>query len=137
MVADKVNSYLNQIADLNQLIKGELALDRSTAELEDQRDEVMRNISEIIAIDYYQTSTGEIVVQTARGNLLADSLPQDVNFNPQTIGPGSYYPLNTSGILLGDAVTGIDITSSALGGKLGALVELRDEILPTYAGQLD
>lgn len=133
-----LNSYLDQMATLNELVKTEFNLGRSTAELEDQRDQVLRNISDIIAIDYYETEGKEMVVQTVRGSLLADSNSYGVNFDPSTIGVGSYYPNSVAPIRLGDPVTGIDITAEpTLGGKLGAMVELRDSILPKYSGQLD
>lgn len=133
-----LNSYLEQITDLNGLIKTEHNLNRSTAQLEDQRDQVLRNISEIVAIDYYETDSKEMVVQTVRGSLLADTVVNTVNFDPSTLGVGSYYPNNVAGIRLGNPVTGIDITAEpTLGGKLGALIEMRDNTMPKYAGQLD
>ena len=137
LIAD-LNSYLDQMATLNELVKTEFNLGRSTAELEDQRDQVLREISKIVAVDYYETDGKEMVVQTVRGSLLVDSTPNTVYFDPSTVGVGSYAGNGSAPIRLGDPVTGADITGEpTLGGKLGALIELRDEIMPTYSAQLD
>lgn len=137
LIAD-LNSYLEQMATLNELVKTEFNLGRSTAELEDQRDQVLREISKIVAVDYYETEGKEMIVQTVRGSLLVDSTPNTVYFDPSTVGVGSFYPDSVAGIRLGNPVTGIDITNEpTLSGKLGALVELRDTIMPTYSAQLD
>ena len=40
-------------------------------------------------------------------------------------------------IRLGDPTTGKDVTSQLTGGRLGALIELRDQNLPRFQSQLD
>ena len=61
-------------------------------------------------------------------------------FTPSNILPTSYYGPpsgNLSGITVGSP-TGTDIAASGnLGGQIGGLLNLRDQVLPQYGAQLD
>lgn len=135
---DLVESYLGQISDLNQTIRSATRTGRTVADLEDQRDLLVKKLSEEVAVNYYVTGENSMVIQTGDGTLLTESTAVDFFFQPIPLGPGSYYPASAAGVLLNDPVIGTDITAEPrLGGRLGELIKLRDETLPQYQAQLD
>lgn len=137
-VAGTINALSAQIADLNIQIKALANVDKSTATLEDQRDNAITQIAEFVDISYYERTDKVIVVQTQRGTPLADDTPHTLEFNPTSIGPVTYYPDTVAALRVDDPVTGVNLTDQeGLGGKLGALIELRDTTLPSYHAQLD
>lgn len=138
-IVNNINSLNSQIADLNQQIKAAFSVNKPTADLEDQRDIALNQLSEYIDISYYERTDDKVlVVQTQYGTQLADELPRQLHFNPSTIGASMYYPNSVAEIRVGDPTTGVNITDQGnLGGKLGALTKLRDETLPQYQAQMD
>ena len=138
---DKVNSLLETIANLNRQIKSNTALRKTTATLEDLRDNTIRSLSEEMQITFFVRGDGVMVVQTAQGQQLADDNATPVFFDPTQLGSQTYYPANAAGIYVGgdpaSVNTAYDITEIGIGGKIGAYIELRDDILPSYQAQLD
>lgn len=138
----EVNDLLTQIANANRSIRvGSANIGRSTAALEDERDKAINELSELLEITFFQRGDGVLVVQTSTGVQLADENAAEVFFNPTNIGATTYYPDSINGIFVGgdpaSNVTSIDITTSGIGGEIGALVELRDETLLEYQAQID
>lgn len=134
----RVNQLTERIAELNRTIKSAYAVGRPVGDLEDHRDLAIRELSAEIDISYFRDETNALIVMTKNGQLLADTQPIKLYFNPNPQGAQTYYPASAAAIMLGDPVVGTDVTSERiLGGRLGALVGLRDETLPTYLAQLD
>jgi len=81
-----------------------------------------------------------MVVQTGEGVQLADERAETVVFDKTVIGPTSAYPTAVNGIFVGDPDTNpvaIEITNTNLNGKIGALLDLRDSVLPTQTALID
>ena len=137
----RANDLLEQIADLNNQIQENAVFNRTTASLEDQRDSAIKELSGIIEISFFVQGDGVMVVQTSEGVELAAERAQELYFNATPIGAGSLYPDNAGGIYVGNPITNpttaIEITTDDIGGKLGGLLELRDEIFPKQQAQLD
>ncbi len=138
---ERTNDLLSQIAELNQQIKSAFNLGRSTAAVEDQRDEAIKQLSEELEISLFKRGDGVIVIQTRTGLQLADENAEEIYFNPTQLGPGTDYPNGVSGIFVGgnpiNNPGAFDVTQSRLGGRIGGLLELRDDILPQYQAQID
>lgn len=141
VVVERVNGLLNQISDLNNQIRSAAGLGRSTADLEDLRDKAVKQLSDNLKVTFFQRGDGVMVVQTSTGVLLADENVHELHFDPNIINPTSTYPASIAGLYVGgDPSTNLgatDVTRSNLGGRLGALIELRDETLPRYQAQID
>ena len=137
----RINDLLVQIADINDQIQERTAFNKSTATLADQRDEAIKELSGLMDISFFTRGDGVLVVQTNRGVELASNIAQKITFRPQPLGASSLYPDSAAGIFVGDPVTApasaIEITELSPGGKLGGLIELRDEIFPKQQAQLD
>lgn len=135
---DNINNMLQEIADLNLSISGERGQNRSTATLEDERDKTLTALSKEMDIDYFENASGVMEVMTRRGTALVDTEVRPILFNPEPIGPQSTYPASVAGVFVDDETTGTDLTTQqGIGGRLGSLLELRDEELPQYQAQLD
>lgn len=138
---DTVNGLLQQIADINKKIKGSANLGQSTAAMEDQRDEAIKALADEIEITVFQRGDGVLVVQTRTGVQLADENAERLFFGPSPLGEQTYYPDSAAGLYVrGDPAvdrTAFDIAGTDLGGRLGGLLELRDDILPRYQAQID
>jgi flagellar hook-associated protein 1 FlgK len=131
------NSYLNTIAEYNKRIGQLKSVGSSTASLEDQRDIAVKKLSELMDISYFEDGDGILVVQTRNGQVLADHEAHPLQFNNSSMTYASYYPDSLSGVTVNPGTEGaIDLNGSS-GGKLGALLNLRDNELPSYMAQLD
>lgn len=142
---EEINRKLELIAEINQQIKFNKTVGKTTATLEDSRDQAIKELSGEIEISFFTRGDGVLVVQTARGVQLADERAETVFFEKNALGPTTFFPdpanPDVGGIFVGgdpDEVTNaIDITQTGLNGKLGGLIELRDEIMPRQQALLD
>ncbi len=136
-----VNSLLEQIAEQNRQVQANRNQQRSTATFEDLRDQAISDLAQYIDISFFQRGDGVMVVQTTTGIQLTDQNAETIFFEKANIGADKYYPASVNGIYLGgdptSEPTAFDMIPFGLGGKMGALVDLRDKILPQYQAQID
>ena len=130
---DEINSQLQSIADLNDEIKIRLAAGDSVAELADKRDVALDKLSELISIQTFERSSGEVVIFTEQGTLL-DSFPSFLSHTTAPIlAASTSYPTDIDGISLNNR----DITTTVRGGEIKGLIDLRDGVLPGLQAELD
>lgn len=138
---NKVNSLLEEITNINIQIRGADHFGNSVAGLQDQRDIAIKSLTEEMDISFFERADGVLVVQTREGLELAGDVAHSLRFESVPISANQYYPETASGLFVvnttNNTVTTTDITDRVVGGKLGGLIELRDEILPSYQAQLD
>ncbi|OFW82650.1 MAG: flagellar hook-associated protein FlgK [Alphaproteobacteria bacterium GWF2_58_20] len=132
-----INATLTELADINKSIVTEIYAGHSTADLEDYRDQLVNTLSGQMEITSYKQGDGTLVVQTRDGQLLADTEARLLSFTPTSITTTSAYPATAAGIYVGDPSTNIDLCAGNPGGKLGALIEMRDTTLPQQNAQID
>ncbi len=135
-----INASSEQIAQLNVQIKNALAVGRSSAELEDRRDEAIKTLSQQLKVTFFTRSDGVMVVQTATGVELASERASPLSFNPTDVTPSTVYPGSLSGIYTNGTESdpnSFDVARTNLGGNLGALLDLRDTTLVQYQSQID
>lgn len=138
----EINAKLKSIAAMNREIKLDTALNKSTAATADLRDKTIKELSSLMDISLFTRADGVLVIQTRQGVELAADTAQEVYFDQGSpLGPSTSYPTSAGGIYVGGNPaknsTAINVTQKGLGGELGALVELRDDILPRQQAQLD
>lgn len=131
---NNLNQSLQAISELNQKIAILDSQGGSTAELEDERDRQIQNVSKYIEVSSYTGENKKIVLMTRRGETLVDDKAKTLTFESTPVSAGSYYP---GGGINGVLIEGIDITQTNMGGSLGALIQMRDQNLPTYQAQID
>lgn len=142
LLINTVNDKLQTIAATNREIRLDTAFNKTTAATSDLRDKTIKELSEIMDISFFTRPDGVLVVQTRQGVQLAAETAEEVFFTiGAPLGPDSVYPDTANGIYVGGDPTqnpnAINVTHTGLGGELGALVDLRDDVLPRQQAQLD
>jgi len=127
---DDINSLSAQIADLNQQIVSFTTPKTSSNDLLDQRDELVRQLSEKIDVTYFQTSNGSYSVLLPDGHaLVEDNTSATLSWQNNTL----YWQGGSSLVPVGG--------SSEPGGSLGGLVSVHDQLTKNdpdnYLGRLD
>lgn len=124
----EINTLLSNIAELNSSIARNKALGFDFGDLADQRDISIADLAEKIDITYFTRDNGKIVVFSASGRTLVDINPSKFAYTPaSSMSSSTSYPNNGIG---GITLDGNDITTDITGGKLKALIDLRDTTLP-------
>jgi len=140
-----VNNALIQIDDLNKQIETLQAQQKSTADLEDQRDIQIGIVAKEMDISTAKQANGAIFISTKTGRALVDStfdktnLPLSFTSTPVILPNTSYYPPPSSSYsgLSGVLVHGVDVTSEIQGGHIGAYLNIRDRYMPDTQSQMD
>lgn len=134
---DDINSQLYTIQDLNQQIAAASARGDSTSDLEDQRNAALESLSADIDIDYYVTSTNQVVISTGGQTLLDTTVHELSHDTASSLSSEISYSEGSATGIDGIYVNGVDITNSVSSGKLAAYIEMRDEVLPNVQDELD
>ncbi len=132
----QANQDITNIATLNTQIATLSAESQNTTDLKDQRDAAINDLSKYLQITTYQQ--GQMInVATPQGQILADTTAHTLYFHQSNMLPTAYYPGGgLSGITV-DSPSGTDISQNSLGGQLGGLLNMRDQVVPQYQAQLD
>jgi len=122
---NQINQLTAQIAGLNGQIAPLQQLGQDAGALEDKRDELIRQLSQL---------TGVQVIQSDQGQTLATS-----NGTPLVVGT-QHFALTTAPDASGMQhifAQGADITSTLTGGQIGGLLAVRDQSIPAMLADLD
>jgi len=132
---NEINSYLGNIASLNDQISFGYSTGRQVEDLEDKRDVALNKLSDLLDVRYFKNANGSMTVFTSDGTTLVDSQPVKMSHVALTqVAPtSSYAGGDFNGIFAGVR----DITTAIRSGRLKSLVEMRDNILPDMQAQLD
>ena len=152
-VVGAVNRNLSNIADLNLKIATNIGKGVPVADLQDQRALALDELSGYLDIQYFERSSGEMVVMTKDGRSLVEAQASTLMYQPATVmtaereyvAPGNpAYPGDVAGIILNpsdppDAASdgARDLTLSLNSGELAALIEMRDRTLSGLGYQFD
>ena len=133
-----INSSLKTIAVFNTRIVHNKNVGKSVAALEDQRDLAIKELSEFMDISFFTNNKGAVIVQSVDGRILADLKPRPFSFDNTPLSFNSEHPSNLPGVILDEGeASEFDFASKPPGGKLGALLELRDQDLIRYQSHID
>ena len=132
---DDVNALTRQIAGLNQqIVSGESDVHKLN-DLRDQRDELTKELSQFVDINYFEMANGSYTVLLKDGHSLVESTQawslkwDDRNLNWQTTNANGQVTLTVIG------------AKNELGGKLGGWSKVHGELVEgepeNYLGRLD
>jgi flagellar hook-associated protein 1 FlgK len=127
----EINSIGQAIADINKQIVLS-AGSGAPSDLLDSRDQLLKELSEYIAVDSYVQDNGALNVFMGKGQILV------VNFDARTITttPNQYDISQTEvGLQIGGGVI-TNISNQITGGKVGALLDFRSQILDVTQNEL-
>jgi flagellar hook-associated protein 1 FlgK len=132
---DNINNLLSQFQDLNnQVVRGASQVGDITDVL-DSRDAVLKQLSSEVGIRTVTRSNGDMAIYTDSGVTLFDKSPRQVTFQQtQDLSGGA---AGAAVYADGVPIAGTDHVMSISSGKLAGLVQVRDEIAPSYQSQLD
>lgn len=129
------NTTLSAIGALSDQIMRAQAAGQSTADLQNQRDGQIADLSHILSLTVLPQASGDVIVTTGSGVALPiHGTTSAITFQGGTVQPAGFYP---GGGLTGLVVGGVDVTAAFSGGRIGANLALRDSTLPTLQAQLD
>jgi len=135
---ESINALLNQIDGLNDEIAKAKANGDSTADLKDVRRTAEENLAKYIDVQTFTTSSDEMQIYTTSGKALLTSAVHELTYTSSgDLNAENTYKSNGSGSIPGILLDGKDITNKLSGGSLGALIELRDTILPNRQTDLN
>lgn len=142
-----VDDKLGSIAELNAQITRASTLGQTTAALEDERDRLLGDVAEYVDIRVFSRTDGSVDVYTGSSRLLvsggsAKSLTHtaatQVSASIGFIDPDdSAYPGAITGIFLDGTAATDDITAEIAGGRLKALIDMRDTEMPNLQSEID
>jgi flagellar hook-associated protein 1 len=119
----EMNDTIKGIADLNQKIVYAESGHATANDLRDQRRSLLEKVSTLIGNTYLEDDDGSVKVWTSDGQLLVDG---NQSWGFEQDGNSIYWNHIQS-----------DVSGRIHGGKMGAWLDLRDEIVPEYIANLD
>ncbi len=133
-VAD-LNSLLTKFEEANNRVKTQTATGGDPNDALDERDTLLKQISEIVGVSSYTRENNDMVLYTSDGIMLFESVPRKVTFAPTS----SYDAVTTGNPVYIDGIqlkagTGGDTSAK---GSLAAQLQLRDDVAPLFQSQLD
>lgn len=141
-----VNEALEQLQSVNQTISIQSSRGEPPADLLDERDKFVDQISEFLEIRVVEADNGAVSLFTGSGAALLEGLPVQLTFDHQSdISANALYSDDEAergvGTVKAIASNGYDVDLIRNGvldsGRLGALIGLRDDILVETQNQLD
>lgn len=132
---DHINELLNRFQEVEKAISDEKGLGRDGFAYMDERDAILKDLSQEIGITTVTHPDGSMAIYGMDGSTLFDKIPRKITFSPSTALPAG----TIGGQVL---VDGVPLSHSSFdspygSGRIGGLVKIRDEIAPQYQKQLD
>jgi len=127
----ELNQYLDDMVDLNNKIVEIESGGGSAMDLRDKRTELLRDISQIIDVNYYEEANGSLNIFISNGRSLVEgsnSWKLDVVRNTSN---NNFYD-----IVFQDTPA-VSINDNIKGGKLAGLLDVRDAKVAGYLTDLD
>jgi flagellar hook-associated protein 1 FlgK len=133
------NTQLSTISALNKQIRGATTSNQSTADLQDQRNTALENLSSDMGITYYQDNLGNVQIYSDGGDplLVGDTLYPLSHTASASMDSSSSYTYGANTGIQPITSGGKDITGDIGSGKIAALVKMRDTDLPNAQSSLD
>ncbi len=131
---DDINTMLHHARNLNNKIAQMEALAEETGDLRDQRDKIVKNLSELMDIDTFEDEKGRYVINVRDvGSLVVGGEINELKFgsiNKDNKDVGKFE------IFYKDGGTG-PVSPKIKGGKIGAMLETREKELVKVSDRLD
>jgi flagellar hook-associated protein 1 FlgK len=133
-VAD-LNDLLARFQVANDTVKNATATGGDPNDALDQRETLLKQISEIVGVSASTRDNNDMVLYTSDGTTLFETIPRAVTFAPT-----NGYDASTTGnsvYIDGVVVPAGQGANTTAKGSLAGLLQLRDEIAPVFQSQLD
>lgn len=125
------NKKLTQIAELNKQIARASIDSGGSDDLRDQRDELVRSLSETLPVKTIEDSVGRVSVLLNGGQMLVSTEGSVAELQV------SYDAVGDVSVLVPQAGLMTDVTSQITAGSIGGLISGRDDVIGATQSQLD
>ncbi|MTI16767.1 flagellar hook-associated protein FlgK [Rhodobacteraceae bacterium RKSG542] len=132
---DNINTILSDFEKLNTDIVRKTALGENVNHLLDERDEMLRVLSEEIGIEVMHRDNNDVAIYTDSGVTLFEKTAREVTFDSTAT-----FPSGTTGNAIfvdGISVAGPNAKKPVSGGAIAGYAKMRDETGVTMQSQLD
>jgi len=132
---NEVNALLAEFKVENDKIVNGTIAGRDTLDAFDRRDAILKQIAEYIPISTIGRGNNDLMIVTADGTTLFETIPRNVHFEPVP----AYGPSTTGNVV---SIDGVPISASHSAnttavGTLAAMLQVRDSISVTAQSYLD
>lgn len=130
-----LNELLKSFEKANNAVKQATAIGADANDALDTREGLLKQISEIVGVTASVRDNNDMVLYTSDGITLFETTPRSVSFDATPA-----YDATTEGNAIyidGVALAAGQGSSTSANGSLQALLQLRDEVYPSYQDQLD
>lgn len=125
-----INDKIDAIAELSGRINLAKAGGANPADLEDRRDALLLDLTEMVEVRTYTDGNGQLVVQGPGATLIQGDTARHLLVDIDADGDLKIIAQTSTG-------AGSDVTSHLSGGSLAAFVQVRDSDLTTVLSELD
>jgi flagellar hook-associated protein 1 FlgK len=137
---EQLNQALKAVEEVNVQIVAATSRRADTAALEDQRQTLIDDISEMVPVRTVPRANNAVALFSTGGAILLDGGAAEIGFEPTSL--VTPYMSVEDGTLSGLTLNGFAINTSSQsgslrGGTLGAQFEIRDELAPEAQQQID
>ena len=137
---DTINNLLRRIDGLNDTVARQAVGGKASNGAIDQRMSAVEELAGLIRIEVREGRDGRVTIDTAGGATLLDRRLRQLDYPPSEGAVQPLYPAVKLRFVAADgaqgAETGERLDSSAAGGRLGGLIDLRDRRLPAFAEEI-
>jgi flagellar hook-associated protein 1 len=123
--ANNVNRLTSEIAKLNVQVNALTSLGKDAGALEDQRNQLINELSQITDVHVIKTEQEETITTGNGTALVVGGQSFDLSVSPDSAGNQHVF------------AQGKDITATLTGGQLGGMLAVRDQAIPTVLSQLN
>ncbi len=128
----QLTTLLKDFEDANNQIVSGTIIGRDVTDQVDRRNMLLREISGLIDINTTTRANNDMVLFTASGTTLFEKAPRTISFDFAPLSPGQ-----PGGLLTIDGVPYSGAAATKLGGKIGGLLQIRDDVSLSYGRQID
>lgn len=128
----QLETLLSDFERVNQAVVAGTILGRDVTDQLDERNALLREMSGLIDIHPTMRENNDMVLFAANGTTLFETVPRKISLESLPLSPGQ-----PGGRLTVDGVTFSGTAATQLGGKIGGLLQVRDEIALTFGRQID
>jgi flagellar hook-associated protein 1 len=128
----QLETLLSDFERVNQAVVSGTMLGNDVTDQIDERNGLLRQMSELIDIQPTTRDNNDMVLFAANGTTLFERVPRKISLESLPLTPGQ-----PGGRLTIDGVTFSGSAATQIGGKIGGLLQVRDEVSVSYGRQLD
>ncbi|MBA5723548.1 flagellar hook-associated protein FlgK [Candidatus Liberibacter sp.] len=131
----QLRQFLSEFAVINNEVKLKTSTKGDVYTLLDRRDSLLNKISEIIGITTITRHNDDMVIYTTDGITLFETSPREITFEKTALYSAT---VESKSVFIDGVMVSIpDDLNTAPKGKIGALLQIRDGIVPVFHNQLD